>query len=532
MEMELHNPIHLSAEATGASVLALILVLYCLVRLKMNTDNAKQKPPQPSGSWPIIGHLPLLRRGLPHITLGNLADKYGPIFMVKLGVHRVLVVSTSETAKECLGTNDKAFANRSHTIFMEHLGYNSLMLGFSPYGKYWREMRKMVVIELLSNHRLEMLKCVSISEVRSAMKVIHDGFLSKKKSSPGFNNNVIVDMKQWFNDINLNITMRLVAGKSLKEFYHSKEAYNKCVKALRDFFDLGGAFVPADAHPFLRWMDIGGYEMAMKKVAKEIDHVAQDWLDEHRARRLSGKGKEMQDFMDIMLEYFETIQNKPTQSDADTITKANSMALILAGTDTTTVTLIWALSLLINNRESLKKTQTEIDNHVGKDRQVDESDLQKLVYLQAVLKETMRLYPAGPLTQREAITDCTVSGYKILAGTQLYVNLYKIHRDPKLWANPLDFQPERFLTTHMECDIRGQNFELIPFGSGRRICPGISFALQSTQFTLANLLHGFDISTPSDKAVDMTEGLGMTNLKATPLEVLLSPRLPDHVYKL
>lgn len=186
----------------------------------------------------------------------------------------------------------------------------------------------------------------------------------------------------------------------------------------------------------------------------------------------------------------------------------------------------------MNNRESLKKAQTEIDNHVGKERQVVESDLKKLVYLQAVLKETLRLYPAVPLLQREAITDCTVSGYHILAGTQLFVNISKIHRDPKLWADPLDFHPERFLTTHMEYDVRGQNFELIPFGSGRRVCPGISFALQTMQFTLASLIHSFDISTVSDKAVDMTEGFGITNLKATPLEVLLKPRLPDHVYKL
>lgn len=325
--MALHSPINLSAEAVFAIVVPLILFLYCLVRWKSNTDNAKQKPPQPTGSWPIIGHLPLLGRGLPHITLGNLADKYGPIFIIKLGVNRGLVVSTSETAKECLGTNDKVFANRISTIFAEHLGYNSLLLGFSPYGQYWRQMRKIVVTELLSNHRLETLNHLRTSNVRSLIKAIHDSFLINRNSSPGFDNDVIVDMKQWFNDINLNTTMRLIAGKSLKEFYHGEEEYNKYKKALRDFFDLGGAFVPADALPFLRCLDIGGYEKAIKKVAKEIDHVAQAWLDEHRAKRLSEQEKEnnYKDFMDVMLGIFETKQNNPTQPEADTIIKATCM---------------------------------------------------------------------------------------------------------------------------------------------------------------------------------------------------------------
>ena len=168
---------------------------------------------------------------------------------------------------------------------------------------------------------------------------------------------------------------------------------------------------------------------------------------------------------------------------------------------------------------------------VGKERQVEESDLKNLVYLQAVLKETMRLYPATPLSvPREAITDCTVSGYYIPVGTQLFVNLYKIHRDPEVWEDPLEFHPERFLTTYKQYDVRGQQFEYMPFGSGRRICPGISFALLAMQFTLASLLHGFDISIPCDGTVDMTEGFGLTNLKATPLEVIATHRLPRNIY--
>ena len=205
--------------------------------------------------------------------------------------------------------------------------------------------------------------------------------------------------------------------------------------------------------------------------------------------------------------------------------------MILAGADTTAVTLTWALSLLLNNKDVLKKTQAELDAMVGKERQVEESDLKNLVYLQAVLKETLRLYPAAPLSvPREAIADCTVSGYHIPAGTELFVNLYKIHRDPKVWQDPSDFRPERFLTTNKDYDVRRQNYEFLTFGSGRRICPGISYALQVMQFTVANLLHGFEVSTPSGELVDMSEGFGLTNLKITPLEVILTHRLPQNIY--
>ncbi|WRX30804.1 Cytochrome P450 - like 10 [Theobroma cacao] len=207
-------------------------------------------------------------------------------------------------------------------------------------------------------------------------------------------------------------------------------------------------------------------------------------------------------------------------------------AIILGGTDTTTVTITWALSLLLNHHDVLEKAQHELDTYVGRERPVQESDVKNLVYLQAIIKETTRLYPAGPLSvMHESVEDCTTAGYFIPAGTRLLVNLSKLQRDPKAWSNPDEFRPERFLTTHKHFDVRGQNYELVPFGSGRRVCPGISFALQVLQFSLASLLQAFEITTPSDEPVDMGEGAGLTNLKATPLEVILTPRLPPHLYE-
>lgn len=206
-------------------------------------------------------------------------------------------------------------------------------------------------------------------------------------------------------------------------------------------------------------------------------------------------------------------------------------ALILGGSDTTAGTLTWAVSLLLNNRHILRKALQELDQQVGKERLVSDSDIKNLVYLQAIVKETLRLYPAGPLLgPREAMEECTVAGYNVPAGTRLIVNVWKIQRDPRVWPNPSEFQPERFLTSHADVDVRGQQFELIPFGSGRRSCPGASFALQVLHLALAGLLQAFELETLLDQPVDMTESPGLTIPKATPLEVLLSPRLPGELY--
>ncbi|XP_020236826.1 cytochrome P450 82A4-like [Cajanus cajan] len=162
---------------------------------------------------------------------------------------------------------------------------------------------------------------------------------------------------------------------------------------------------------------------------------------------------------------------------------------------------------------------------------VDISDLRELDYIQSIIKETLRLYPPAPLNvPHESIEDCIVGGYHVPIGTRLLTNISKLQRDPLFYPNPLEFCPERFLTTHKDIDIKGQHFELIPFGSGRRMCPGISFSLQVMQLMLATLLHGFDIVISDGKPIDMREQIGLTNTKASPLQVILTPRLPTYMY--
>lgn len=515
------NNILLSLQSLPVTICATFFFLFLLFRLHRSRI-ASKTPPEAGGSWPLIGHLHLLGGSQPpHVTLGNLADKYGPIFTVRLGVHKTLVVSSYEMVKQCFTVNDKTFASRPKSIAFEIMGYNSSMFGLSPYGSYWRTVRKIATVHVLSAQRIDMLKHVMESEVKEAMKESYSFWLKMKNE--GNSERVFTEMKEWFADIAINVVFRTVMGK---RFDGDEEENQRIRKMIRDFFDLSGSFVVSDTLPYLRWLDLDGKQKQMKKTAKELDDFVCVWLDQHKHKKNSGRE---QDFMDVLL---STVDEDLDGRDADTTIKATCMALILAATDTTAGTLTWTLSLLLNNREVLNKVIHELDTQIGKEKMAIQTDLTKLEYLQAIIKETLRLYPPAPLNlPHESIENCTIGGYHVPAGTRLLTNLSKLQRDPMLYSDPLEFRPERFLTTHKDVDVKGQHFELIPFGAGRRMCPGISFGLQLMQITLATLLHGFDIVTSDGGPVDMVEISGMTNIKASPLQVILSPRLSDQAYR-
>ncbi|KAK2978378.1 hypothetical protein RJ640_016480 [Escallonia rubra] len=520
----------------GIPVYGILLAITCVCALVFAHANAndsnkgRKPPPEPAGAWPLIGHLHLLRADKLHRTLGDMADKYGPAFALKLGIHSsTLVISSWEVAKECFTTHDKIFATRPRSLAVKLMGYDHAMFGFSSYGPYWREIRKIAMVELLSTRRLDMLRHVRDTEINFFIKELYEKWKGNGGQVP-----VLAEMKERFGDMAMNIIVRMVAGKRYfgSEASNNNEESRRCQKAMGDFMYLVGLFTISDAIPVLSWLDtLQGYTGKMKQTAKEIDFVLGSWLEEHRRKRLAGVSikEQEQDFIHVMLSVMDG--GNSSGLDTDTVVKATCLSLILGGNDTTVITLTWALSLLLNNRHVLRRAQDELDIHVGRHRQVDEADVKDLIYLQAIVKETLRLYPALPLSApREAMEDCTVAGFHVPAGTRLFVNLWKMHRDPSIWSDPLEFQPERFLGKHVDLDVRGQDYEFIPFGSGRRLCPGITFALQVLPLTLARLLHGFELGTISDLQVDMTESSGLTVPKATPLEVTLSPRLPSILY--
>ncbi|KAJ4830074.1 hypothetical protein Tsubulata_009282 [Turnera subulata] len=479
------------------AVFASLVILYFLVFLRSKTPEKRdeKEAPEPASAWPIIGHFDLFGGAdqLLHHKLAEMADNYGPTLQLRLGGLRAFVVSSREVAKECYTIHDKAFASRPTTTATK------LIFGFGSYNSYWREMRRIVALKFLSGHRLEMLKLVQVSEVDRLIKKLYNLWVGNDRLP------VLVDLKQMFRDLSLSVIVKVEEAK-------------RCHQAISDFFHLMGASVVSDAFPFLWWLDLQGLQQAMKKTAKEFDSIFGGWLHEHRRGRVSGETKEegeQKDFVDLLQSLQEAGYFSDFLFDADTVIKSACLSLVSGGSDTMPTALTWA----------------ELDLQVGKQLKVDESDIKNLVYLQAIIKETFRLYPVVPLSgPRETKEDCIVDGYRVRKGTRLMVNIWKIQRDPMYWKDPSAFQPERFLTTNADIDVRGQHFELLPFGSGRRSCPGASFSLQALHLTLARLLHSFDLKTSGDFPIDMTETPGVIVPKATPLQILISPRLPTQLY--
>ncbi|MGJ2918444.1 cytochrome P450, partial [Salmonella enterica subsp. enterica serovar Paratyphi A] len=365
-----------------------------------------------------MGKTPLAR------TLGAMADKHGPVLSVLLGSHRALLVSSWESVKECFTTNDAIFASRPVMAVSKYLGYDQAMFALAPYGPYWREIRKIVTLELLTTSRLEKLKCVRESEVDLCTKDLHllctqNGELPTQ-----------VAINEWFEYLTCNVIMRMLARKrfsaSTCDNSNTEEGHLK--EAIRKALYLSGIFVVSDSIPWLEWMDIGGHVKAMKQTSKEIDAVLGRWVEEHVQ-----KGKESDDtstgeadFMDVMLSVLaeDTLMSGHKR---DTIIKATTMILILTGSESTAETLIWALSLLLNNKQVLKAAQDELDVQVGRDKLVQESDIKNLKYLQAIVKETLRLYPPGPLAgPREAMEYCNNDGYYDPKGTPVILNKWKM----------------------------------------------------------------------------------------------------------
>ncbi|KAE9449582.1 hypothetical protein C3L33_18519, partial [Rhododendron williamsianum] len=310
----------------AAVLLPLLVLLYYFIGKSKTPKHIP--PPEAGGAWPIIGHLHHLTSSdqLPHVYLGAMADKYGPIFTIRVGLKRAVVVSNWQTAKECFTTQDTVVMSRPKLISADHLSYNEAMFSFSPYGAYWRELRKITSVELLGSRRVKLLEHVRVSETEDSIKELHK-LWSEAKTNSGY---VLVEMKKWFADLTMNVLVRMVAGKRCFGVAADgdEEEGRRCQKALRNFFHYVGLFLPADAIPFLRWLDLGGHEKAMKETFKEMDGVISGWLEEHRRRREPGGGyKGDQDFMDIML---STLEGTGLAGyDADTVNKATCLVRIM-----------------------------------------------------------------------------------------------------------------------------------------------------------------------------------------------------------
>ncbi|KAL2465410.1 Cytochrome [Abeliophyllum distichum] len=439
-----------------------------------SSKNRRNLPPSPS-RFPVIGNLHQL--GLyPHRSLQSLSKRYGPLMLLYLGSTPVLVVSSADAAREVMKDYDLIFSNRPKSSIAERLMYGSKDVAFAPYGEFWRQLRSVSVLQLLSNKRVQ-----SFCRVRE-----EETSLMVEKIRQLCNSSSLINLSDIFASLTNDIVCRAALGRR----YGIGDEGKKFKLLLTDFVGLLGTFCVGDYIPWLAWISkFNGLNAKVEKVAKVFD------------------------------EFLEGRENRAGFRLETDVIKALILDVFAAGTDTTYSVLEWTMTELLRHPAKLENLQNEVRRVAGRKLEITEDDLEKMSYLRAVIKESLRLHTPIPLlVPRESTQFVKLMGYDIAAGTQVIVNAWAIGRDPSLWENPDEFRPERFFET--DIDFKGLNFELIPFGAGRRGCPGATFAIAVNELALAKLVHKFNFALPNGRKesdMDMTESTGITIHKKFPL---------------
>ncbi|KAJ3685550.1 hypothetical protein LUZ61_014714 [Rhynchospora tenuis] len=490
-------------------LIAIFLLSSLLLKLFFLTSKPKHTaklPPSPP-FLPIIGHLHLLKKPLHH-SLSLLSARYGPILYLRFGYRPTLVISSPQLAEECFTTNDVAFANRPSFPSVKEVTNNFSTLIFSDYGPLWRHLRKIATVQVLSNHRL-----LSSTSARNdeARYLVHRLFVRSADDKSAFQK---VNVKVIAFEFVLNVVMGMIAGKR----YYGEEAKDwEEARRFRQMTEETLALAPGsrlmDFFPWLRLVDSISSLRQLKSVVKKRTEFSQRLIDEIRKGIDAQKKKTM--IGDLL-----GLQDREPEGYNDDLIRTLSLSLLQAGTETSSNTIEWAMSLLLNNPHVLAKAQHEIHTVVGRDRLLEESDVPSLPYLQAIINETLRLHPATPLNvPHESAAECIIGGYKIPKGATLLINIHAIHRDPSIWKDPTEFKPERF------GNGKAEGLLLLPFGMGRRKCPGEGLAMKMISLALGTLIQCFEWERIGAEEVDMTVGSsGIAIGKAVRLEAMYRPR--------
>ncbi|XVE54587.1 hypothetical protein DITRI_Ditri03aG0093500 [Diplodiscus trichospermus] len=481
--------------------LSLILLVSILIWLKLGKGKKLNLPPSPP-RLPIIGNIHQLGK-LPHRSLRDLSRKYGSLMLLQLGKNPTLVVSSAEMARELVKNHDVLISNRPKTTAANILLYGCTDIGFAPYGEYWRQVRKVSVLELFSQRRVQSFQFVRDEEVEALINKINRA--SVKGES--------VDLTEMLMAVSNNIVARCALSRRCEE----EDGSCKFGQLSRRVMVLMTSFCFGDMFPYLRWMDVlTGFIPSLKAASKELDTFLDQVIEEHR----SSKSQDETDFVSIILQLQKDGMLEMELSQ-DNI-KAILLDMFVGGTDTTSTITEWLMAELMKHPNVMKKVQEEVRNVVGKKSKIEVDDISKMEYLKCVIKETLRLHPPVPLlVPRETTANIKLGGYDIPFNVTVFINVWAIQKDPNWWEKPDEFIPERFENNLV--DFKGQDFQLIPFGCGRRGCPGMTFGVASTDYVIANLLYWFDWKLPSGETaenLDMSELYGLTVNKKLPLHVL------------
>ncbi|KAJ9560482.1 hypothetical protein OSB04_005642 [Centaurea solstitialis] len=491
-------------------LLSTIIFLLLVVKLT-KPSSLKNLPPGPP-RLPIIGNLHQVG-DRPHVSTAKFAKEYGPLISLRLGKQVLVVASSPEAAMEILKTQDRFLSSRVVPTAFQQTSLIPHSVIWSECNQTWKSLRTLCRTEMFSSKALE-----SQSRLRDERLGTLKDFLHTKQGqlinvedvvfTTLFNTLSSIIFARDFLDLNDEHGTR----DGLKESLHKIIEYGGITKDFGSFF------------PMFERFDLQGIRKGtMRQYNKTFAHW-EDIIEERRARINSStwSSEQAQSFLDRMLENgFSNDQINQLVTE-----------LFVAGTNTTTTSVVWAMTELVRHKEVMSKIVEEIGREIKSDTMTD-SELSKLPYLQACIKEAMRLHPPVPLLlPHMAAETCEVMNYTIPKNSKIFVNLWAMGRDPKVWDDPLSFKPERFIGSKV--DFKGQDFELLPFGSGRRMCPGMPSGVKSVQLILASLIREFDLALPEDVdplKLDMNDKFGIALKMETPLKLLFK-RKPESRYKL
>ncbi|KXG23538.1 premnaspirodiene oxygenase isoform X2 [Sorghum bicolor] len=478
----------------------------------------------PPGPWklPVIGSIHHLRGSLAHRALRDLSRRHGPLMFLKFGEVPVIVASTPEAAKELMKTHDAIFSTRPLSFAVKTIIKDGPGIVWAPYGDHWRQLRKICFMELLSARRVQSLRPVREDKAfRLVQAVASSTAAAAAGAAPP-----LVDVGKLVTVYVADTSLRAILGRRFKV-----EDRDTLLHFVDESVRLAGGFTPRDLFPS-SWL----VRILSCRASREVEayhHSLFTFMDgvlaEHLERRRSGEEEEEEDLIDVLLRIQKegNLQFPLTMR----IIEAVIFNLIGGGMETATTTLQWAMAELMRNPGIMSKAQAEVRRVFMDETKVTEDRLGELPYLQLVIKETLRLHVPGPLLiPRECQEQCRILGYDVPKGAMVLVNAWAIARSPDYWEEPDTFHPERFLGDTR--DFKGNDFEFIPFGAGRRICPGMAFGLANVELGLASLLFYFDWSLPEGVVpgeLDMTETMGITARRKADLLLSATPcvKLPS-----
>ncbi|KAF8032918.1 hypothetical protein BT93_D1722 [Corymbia citriodora subsp. variegata] len=473
---------------------------------KRSTRSPSNLPPGPR-PLPVIGNL-LQLGNLPHKSLAKLARTYGPIIKLQLGFVTTVVISSPSLAREILQSHDAIFANRGTPDAITALDHHQFGLPWIPVSPLFRNLRKLYNSHLLSSKKLDSNQHLRSKKVQELVAyigkcardgdVVNIGEAAFRTTLNSLSNTVF----------SLDMTDPSTPAGELKEVMWQIMA------------EVGKPNI-ADYFPVLRKIDPQGSKRRTELYFSKMFDIFDGLIKQRLQLRVQPGATARNDVLDALL---DVVEDKSEDLDIS-IVKHLFLDFFVAGSETTSSTLEWAMGELLQNPEKLSKAQTELHLVIGKGKQIEEADISRLPYLQATVKETLRMHPAIPLLlPRKPEANTQIGGFTIPKGAQVLINAWAIGRDPAVWANPNEFMPERFLGS--DVDVWGQDFELIPFGGGRRICLGLPLATRMLHLMLGSLINAFnwrleDGVTPEN--MNMEDKFGITVQRAQPVKAVAIP---------